>query len=69
MCAETEAADDVPSLFSASEVSPPTLDILPSLRTYAKQKPKRRRVTPIPELEYRLVETAVIVVFAVDSML
>ena len=47
----------------------PTLDILLSLRTYAKQKPKRRRVTPIPEVEYRLEETAVIVVFAVDNML
>ena len=29
----------------------------------------RRRVTPMPEVEYRLEETAVIVVFAVDNML
>ena len=45
------------------------LNSLQALMRHAKQKPKRRRVTPIPEVEYRLEETAVIVVFAVDNML
>ena len=45
------------------------LNSLQALMRHAKQKPKRRRVTPIPEVEYRVEETEVIVVFAVDNML